>query len=281
MTNLNFASDNAIFSDIAAMTSEKQYVALPLSLHPADELEALSAILAKLNPEFTPDYSTLSASTVRFKGGAYDRIYPASLISDNGGLAISFSTKMPIVSFEGLEVEIDFAEVNGYRELSMAITLDTGDDYHLLVLPLKLAKEFWGIDSDALKKLGNDLKRYAKKQNFEEVLKYLGSVGSGSSNVVDIKSLPELEPISVTNYKEVKTKFGMSYVLDIIVDGEPAQVWSPSNLKQILQAKPTLTNAELSYSTYTNSGGKVCVKGFLSGYESSNKKSALFQAING
>lgn len=281
MTNLNFASDNAIFSDIAAMTSEKQYVALPLSLHPADELEALSAILAKLNPEFTPDYSTLSASTVRFKGGAYDRIYPANLIADNGGLAISFSTKMPIVSFEGLEVEIDFAEVNGYRELAMSITLDTGDDYHLLVLPLKLAKEYWGIDADTLKKLGNDLKRYAKKQNFEEVLKYLGSVGGGSSNVVDIKSLPELEPIAVTGYKEVKTKFGMSYVLDIIVDGAPAQVWSPSNLKQILQAKPTLTNAELSYSTYTNSGGKVCVKGFLSGYQSSNTKSALFQAING
>ncbi len=271
MTTILFTSANPSLAKIAIYNSAKDWVNLKLSNVKAVDREAFTSMLAEMSPTFwqtVEDINELQVASIKYKEGQFQRCYPVSLYTNaDNKFVIKLGQKVALLE-NLLDAEITLFNIEKYEDPCLVITQETENgDINMLPLPLRLNEEGYTAakENDVIfvKKLNIAL----KKGNIEAIAKYLlvATEGGATNNteLVDIRSLPDMTPIQVNAVKPVETKFGHSFVLKIVRPSDEVEVemWCPSNLKKIFQlgGKITPGKSMLTYSEYTNKSGKSLI----------------------
>jgi hypothetical protein len=279
---LNLTISNPAFAPLASLQCAREYQGISAKMLQPEELALLTSFIKALNPDYTPDFETLEVVTARFLEGAFNKLYGPSIVSSDTAvtkLAIAFGKdKIDITNLKasGFESAITVAKIDGYDEIVLELSLDVADENEEFIIPLRLASDFYQEAKD--EKFAPKLKALFRKGSYSSIAEMLSSgAGGGGSTISKIDVLESEVAYSVLKAKEVKTKYGQSYVLTIADnDGNETNVWCPSNIKNLLSAGAVITEqTKLSYTTYVNAGGKQCIKGFLTGYSSQYAASGL------
>lgn len=271
---LNFTEGNARLAKLTMFSTNKTWVNLTVKHLEPNEANQLLTILGILNPEALAaieDHQAIQVSSLKYTDGVYQRAYPISLYAYQDGLAIKLGpTVFPIVTFGNLDVELSKVALSKYEDPSLVLTHeDENGDMIILPLPLRLTSDAYEAysadDTVNLKKL----QMLAKKQKFSELAKSLieATSGGGSSSgneLVDIKTLPELEELPVTAVKEVTTKFGKSFVLTIHHNDTLVDIWAPNSVKPALTLGAKLAaDSMLIYRSYMTKANKARIEARL------------------
>ena len=277
MTMLNFTEGNARLAKLTMFSTNKTWVNLTVKHLQPNEASQLLTILGILNPEALAaieDHQAIQVSSLKYTDGVYQRAYPISLHACQNsptGLAIKLgNTVFPIATFGNLDVELSKVALSKYEDPSLVLTNeDENGDMIILPLPLRLTTEAYeAYSADETINL-KKLQMLAKKQKFSELAKSLieATSGGGSSSgneLVDIKTLPELEELPVTAVREVTTKFGKSFILTIRHNDTLVDIWAPNSVKPALTLGAKLAaDSMLIYRSYITKANKARIEARL------------------
>lgn len=263
---------NQSLSKIEVYKSQKAWVNLALRNLKAVDREAFVRVLKVIAPGYECNDDTQIASIKYDERGDFQRCYPVSLMKDaDNNLVIKLGTDIVPITLDNLDVEISEIEISKYADPALVISVETEDgDIDMLPLPLRFNDAGWNENKDNNKVFLKKLNIALKKANYAAIAEYLleAKTGGGSTGneLVDIKTLPEMEPIKVTAVKTVTTKSGRaSFILTLSTGDGLVDIWAPSSLKRTFELGGQLGEAsELIYSTYQGRSGKTLISATIS-----------------
>jgi hypothetical protein len=268
MTTLLITTKNESLAKLQAYSSNQTWVNLKVSNLKSKDQDLVKTMLDLVAPDYQPEnFSDIQVASIKYTDGQFQRCYPISCYAFENSLAIKLGRDIVKLDLSKVEAEIEMFEVEKYEDPCLVLTQELEDgELNIFPLPLRINDQGWEANKADNKAFIKKLNLALKKGNHKPILDLLLEATVGGSGerleLVDIRTLPFMEPISVTAVKEVETKFGMSYVLTIVrpADNTSVQIWCPNNVKSYFALGSQLSaTSTLTYSLYVNKAGKELV----------------------
>lgn len=274
-TTINLHAYVALLNSQETMEGKpKGYANLTTSQIDTSITKDFNTVFTKLSgTELAQDHSLVS---VRFdEDGFFERTYPASLVNNNGSVALHLGKELVDIKFDhtDLNFQVTTYKFDRYDELVLSVYDDEADI--MLPLPVRLSDEardtMLETNKDGSKQL-NYMKLSAavakgKYQALLDVLKE-GKAGGSSLDIEPITQFAEPKVrYLVEKIKEIDVKYNgvpaKSYILNLLVDGALRACWLPSNIKQ--SAELGLIEEGKTFISYTASPSKDGKKTYIKG----------------
>lgn len=262
-------AENTIFS------KPNSYVPFTFGQLDADTRNNFLLMVAKLHSELVVNDELQVSSMKMDSRGFYDRDFTASLSASEGKLIVSYGRQQVVINTEHPDLTYSIGEFtfDQYPKAVLNVYDDESDISY--PIPLNLTPEAFeaaltsvnGKKQLVLTKIAATVTK-GKWDKFAEFLKKPG--GGGSTQLTDIKELPQMVPMLVKEVKTVAVNYNgtpaTSYIVTVDLESNEYSFWMPSNLKQSCELGKVVPNqTSIGYHlTEPNKKGNQYAKGFIS-----------------
>lgn len=231
---VDVTTNNAIFAGLQVKNYERQYTPIENTKLPANYKAQLNVIYTAIFGEDLPE--TDITFLVKSYQGSFSRLLIPVVGVYNGKLSVKWGSKIAELG-DNFSMRADGVNFSGRGiDPALIVSVKSGKDVYSLPLSVRFISQEMQLSVDEFKATW-ELDRETLLETLV-VLTESKAVSDNSDPVVNIKEL-ELGNYTITQYREVKTSYGINYIVTLVDSNEVSrQVWADTKLRNILINNP-------------------------------------------
>lgn len=233
---IDITTNNAIFAGLQVKNYERQYTPIENTKLPVAYKAQLNVIYTAIFGEDLPE--TDITFLVKSYQGSFSRLLIPVVGVYNGKLSVKWGSKIAELG-DNLSMRADGINFSGRgNDPALIVSVKSGKDVYSMPLSVRFTSQEMQLSVDEFKATW-ELDRETLLETLVVLTESKATGDNNNSNpVVNIKEL-ELGSYTITQYREVKTSYGINYIVTLVDSNEISrQVWADTKLRNILINKP-------------------------------------------